>query len=62
MIGVVNSVSAVVLAVAMVIFFAGVLFYVFSSDFKHHKDRGVYLTSLAVAICTVVLIVLLLIN
>lgn len=50
----------IAVAIAVVAFFAGSLFYMFSGDKAVHKARGEYLMSLAIVMTILVLIVLLL--
>lgn len=52
----------IVIAVAVVAFLAGSLFYMFSGDKASNKDRGVDLMSLAIVVATIVLVILLLVR
>ncbi len=58
----INSVSAVIITITLIVFFAGILFYVFSFDKLSNKTIGIYLTSLSVIVVFVVTILVILLN
>ncbi len=52
----------IAVAIASIVFFAGLMFYMFSGDKKVYKVRGEYLMAFATVVVIIVLAILLLVR